>query len=184
MTRVFGLLFILVLEAVPAMAQHGDALDDVLEHLPMATAIGLSACGAGGDHTLLQTLGHAAASYAVGTAATYTLKHAVSEERPDHSDRRSFPSGHATYAFASAAVLRHEYGHVSPWVAASGYAVAVLTAADRVRRDRHHWYDVCAGAAIGTVATEATYYVSQRWLKGNHAAVAFNGCTVRLAYRW
>jgi membrane-associated phospholipid phosphatase len=41
----------------------------------------------------------------------------------------------------------------------AGYGVAALTAADRVRRDRHHWYDVCAGAAIGLLSTEATYWL-------------------------
>jgi len=34
-----------------------------------------------------------------------------------------------------------------------------LTAADRIRRNRHHWEDVAAGAAIGVGGTLLGYYL-------------------------
>ena len=48
-------------------------------------------------------------------------------------------------------------GKTSPWISVAGYSVATLTAIDRVRRNRHHWGDVLAGAAIGVLSTEAGY---------------------------
>ena len=43
----------------------------------------------------------------------------------------------------------HEYRKVSPWIGVAGYALATGVAVDRIRRNRHHWGDVVAGAAIG-----------------------------------
>ena len=41
----------------------------------------------------------------------------------------------------------------------AGYGVATATAIDRVCRNRHHWWVVCAGAAIGILGTEAGYRI-------------------------
>ncbi|MFO1186420.1 MAG: phosphatase PAP2 family protein [Alphaproteobacteria bacterium] len=81
---------------------------------------------------------------AMGTALG--LKSVVREWRPDHSDRRSFPSDSATSAFASAAFLDKRYG----WhYGLPAYALASFVAYSRVEADKHHWHDVAAGAAIG-----------------------------------
>lgn len=72
-------------------------------------------------------------------------------------------------------MLHKEFGKVSPWISVAGYSVATLTAADRVMRDRHHWYDVAAGAAIGILSTELCYFVGGKLLKDKGVAVAFNG---------
>jgi membrane-associated phospholipid phosphatase len=61
--------------------------------------------------------------------------------------------------------------------------VATLTAIDRVRRDRHHWHDVCAGAAIGIGATELTYWLSDRLFPNGKARLSFNGNRIDLALR-
>lgn len=53
----------------------------------------------------------------------------------------------------------HEYRKVSPWIGVAGYAVATTVAVDRVRRNRHHWGDVVAGAAIGVASAEAGYWI-------------------------
>jgi len=88
------------------------------------------------------------AAYSLGTAEGLSLlgKSVVHEQRPDHSDNNSFPSGHSTLAFASATTLYRRYG----WeVGVPAYAAATLTAYARVDARKHHWYDVVAGAAIG-----------------------------------
>lgn len=74
------------------------------------------------------------------------LKEAVPEMRPDGSDRKSFPSSHTATSFAAAATLQNRYG----WqVGVPAQLVAAFVGLARVKADKHHWYDVVAGAAIG-----------------------------------
>jgi membrane-associated phospholipid phosphatase len=113
--------------------------------------IGVAVCAGvglfGGDR------GYRAAKLALtadaGSALVTTgLKYAVNRPRPEGETTRSnssFPSGHATGAFALAAVFGHEY----PKLAIPCYAVATGIALSRVYLGRHHPSDVLAGAAIG-----------------------------------
>ena len=185
-------LAVLLATTLTATAQHhGDALDDVLQHTPMATVFILKASEEVGladscysRSTWAGLALTAVATYTLSTATAYGLKQVVGELRPDKSDRRSFPSGHATYAFAGATMLHHEYGHVSPWISIGGYGVAALTAVDRVRRDRHYLHDVCVGAAIGIAATELTYYLRKKLIKSKNIDLSFSGQTFDLAVHW
>jgi membrane-associated phospholipid phosphatase len=91
------------------------------------------------------------AAYSVGSAAVVTqvLKALVDEERPDNSDDDSFPSGHTTNAFSSATTLHRRYG----WqTGVPAYVLATITGIARERARKHHWYDVVAGAAIGSAS--------------------------------
>jgi membrane-associated phospholipid phosphatase len=91
------------------------------------------------------------AGYSIGAAAGVTLisKALVDEERPNNKDNDSFPSGHTANAFSSATTLHRRYG----WqVGFPAYAVATLTGIARERAREHHWYDVVAGAALGSVS--------------------------------
>ena len=74
------------------------------------------------------------------------LKFTVQRERPDGSNDRSFPSGHAAGGFAAATVLARHYG----WKAAiPAYLGATYIAAARVHDNRHYLSDVTFGAAMG-----------------------------------
>ena len=177
---------------LPALGQQhrSDAFDDLLQHMPMAAVFVLKACsptnhpqqGAGGGWVELTLT--ALSSYAIGAATAYSLKQIVAERRPDKSDRRSFPSGHAMFAFAGATMLHHEFGNLSPWVTIGGYGIATLTAVDRLVRDRHYLHDVCAGAAIGIAATELTYFLKQKLFKSRNVDLSFTGQRLDLAIRW
>jgi phosphatidylglycerol lysyltransferase len=79
---------------------------------------------------------------------TDALKYAVGETRPDGGPR-SFPSGHASVAFAGAEFMRVQYGW--KW-AAPAYAAATFVAWSRVEARRHYTHDVIAGALIGVLA--------------------------------
>ena len=138
--------------------------------------------GAGGGWVELTLT--ALSSYAIGAATAYSQKQIVAERRPDKSDRRSFPSGHAMFAFAGATMLHHEFGNLSPWVTIGGYGIATLTAVDRLVRDRHYLHDVCAGAAIGIAATELTYFLKQKLFKSRNVDLSFTGQRLDLAIRW
>jgi membrane-associated phospholipid phosphatase len=91
----------------------------------------------------------AAGSIAATELLTFGLKEAFPETRPDRSDRKSFPSGHTSLAFASAATIFNREGKS---VGIPALAVATFVGVARVQADKHHWYDVVAGAAIGAGA--------------------------------
>jgi len=150
----------------------------------MASVVVLKTLGVDNNSTWLELLGSCAATYVVGAGVTYGLKHGVNEMRPDKSDRRSFPSGHTMFAFAGATTLRHEFGKASPWITVGGYGLATFVAIDRVRQDRHYIHDVLAGAAIGVLSSELTYYLRRKLIKNTHLDVSFTGTQLSLAYTW
>ena len=74
------------------------------------------------------------------------IKHAVGRERPDGSNKLSFPSGHTANSFAMAELFRGRFG----WKAGVPlYTLGVLTALGRMEENLHHLSDVVAGATIG-----------------------------------
>jgi len=82
-----------------------------------------------------------------GGVVTQAIKHAAGRERPNAGDKLSFPSGHATTAFAAATAIA---GHYDNWVVPTiVYTIATGVALSRVN-DHVHWpSDVVAGALIG-----------------------------------
>lgn len=133
---------------------HGDGIDNVLQYVPTVAVFGLKALGVESENSWKKRLTISVASFVMNAGVTYVLKHSIHEKRPDGTDNRSFPSGHTSIAFCGATTLMHEYYSVSPWIGVAGYAVATTVAVDRVRRNRHKWGDVIAGAAIGVASAE------------------------------
>ena len=114
-------------------------------------AVGLPAIAAGTTWAKQDGEGVKELALTLGTAfgATEVLKSTVHEWRPDHSDQKSFPSGHAAVAFAAATYMDTRYGEeFGAWRPAL-YGAAALTAVARVQADKHHWKDVIAGGALG-----------------------------------
>lgn len=77
---------------------------------------------------------------------TYALKYLVKKERPDGSDNHSFPSMHTSVSFAGAAFIQRRYGW--KW-GVPAYVVSTYVGWSRVYGQKHDWWDVAAGAAIG-----------------------------------
>jgi len=130
----------------PAFASEKgwDDASDIGRDALVAASIGLPLVK-GDGHGILQASGSVVAS---GLAA-YGLKEAFPEWRPDRSDRKSFPSGHTAVSFGAAANIHNRYG----WKAGvPAQFVAAFVGVARVKADKHHWYDVVAGAAIGEAA--------------------------------
>jgi len=182
-----GALLACLLLAAPslfAQQRYSDGIDDALQYLPYATVVGLKIGGVDSRDDWPQLAAATAASWVVTAGVAYALKHAVSETRPDGSDNRSFPSGHSSVAFAGATMLAIEYGHLSPWIVVGGYSVATFVAVDRVARDRHHWYDVAAGAGIGVLSAGLTHYLSDKIFGHRRVAMGFSGNRIDVALRW
>ena len=138
-----------------------------------------------------QSPGHNWPRFAVNTIASVgvayigktALKAMIKEERPDHSDNKSFPSGHAAMAFAAARSIDKEFRQDCIWIPIAGYAAATAVGIQRVARDRHHWYDVVAGAAVGFGSAELTWWLSDKMFgKGSNVAVGSSGNTVDVVY--
>jgi membrane-associated phospholipid phosphatase len=91
----------------------------------------------------------AVGSFAATSLVTEGLKQAFPKTRPDGSDRKSFPSGHTSRAFSSAATL---YNRQGPAIGVPAFIVASLVGVARVKADKHFWSDVAVGAAIGTAS--------------------------------
>ena len=125
------------------------------------------------------------ASVAVAFGAKTALKAMIKVERPDHSDNKSFPSGHAAIAFAAARSIDKEFRKESIWIPIAGYAAATAIGIERVASDRHHWYDVVAGAGVGFGAAELTWWLSDLCFgKGSNIAVGSSGNSVDVVYNF
>jgi hypothetical protein len=89
------------------------------------------------------------------------IKFATQRERPNGSDRLSFPSGHATITFATATVLERHLG----WrKALFAYFIATYVAASRLHDNEHWLSDVVFGSAVGTIAGRTVvHHASDYW---------------------
>lgn len=138
-----------------------------------------------GGHNWPRFIVNTGASVVVAFGAKTALKAMIKEERPDHSDNKSFPSGHAAMAFAAARSIDKEFRKESIWIPIAGYAAATAVGIERVASDRHHWYDVVAGAAVGYGAAELTWWLSDKMFgKGSNVAVGSSGNTVDVVYNF
>ena len=138
-----------------------------------------------GSHNWPKFIVNTGASVVVAYGAKTVLKAMVKEERPDHSDNKSFPSGHAAMAFAAARSIDKEFRKESIWIPIAGYAAATAVGIERVASDRHHWYDVLAGAGVGVGAAELTWWASEKLFgKGSNVAVGSSGNTVNVMYNF
>ena len=138
-----------------------------------------------GGHNWPRFIFNSGVSVGVAFGLKTVLKKAIKEERPDHSDNKSFPSGHAAMAFAAARSIDKEFRKDCIWIPIAGYAAATAVGIERIANKHHHWYDVVAGAAVGYGAAELTWWLSDKMFgKGRNVAVGTSGNSVDVAVTW
>jgi membrane-associated phospholipid phosphatase len=137
---LFVMLFCLTFSVSVQASDSIESAGDVLMIILPATAAGLTVGFKDSKGTL--QFGESAA---LMLGATYGLKYAIEEERPN-GGRHSFPSAHTSISFASAEFMRKRYG----WeYGIPAYAAALFVAYSRVEARQHYTHDVIAGAVIG-----------------------------------
>jgi membrane-associated phospholipid phosphatase len=104
--------------------------------------------------------------FLVSALYTTTIKYATQRERPDGSDKLSFPSGHTSNAFAWATVANHYYG---PKVGIPSFAFATFIGIGRMERNVHYLTDVVAGAGLGYLVGRTVTRRDSEPLPGTHA---------------
>lgn len=137
-------------------------IDQATQFLPAIAVFAMDAAGLKGSNKVSKQIQLFGASQLSAALLVYPMKIIVSRERPNGSDNRSFPSGHATRAFVSAEFLHQEFGHLSPWVSIAGYTTAGATAYLRLYQNEHWLSDVLAGAAIGMASTKLVYWLNKK----------------------
>jgi membrane-associated phospholipid phosphatase len=110
-----------------------------------------------------------------GGVVTSGLKLLAGRQRPRATSRTydfhpfqggaSFPSGHATQAFAVASVIAYDYD--SPWIRGAAYGSAALVGFARIHHQAHFLSDVVAGGLIGT-AVGRTVAANGRARRASH----------------
>ena len=113
--------------------------------------------------------------YTTSMGTTYTLKYVTNETRPN-GGRYSFPSGHASSAFAGAWYLQKRYGYKQGLPA---LALATLVGVSRVYAKAHYTKDVVGSVAI-------TFALSRILVDRYSVKVEKEGGNYRvsLSYRW
>ncbi len=111
-----------------------------------------------------------AASLIAGGIVTTSVKYLVGRYRPSEteatwyaqpfSNRASFVSGHATQAFAVAAVIAGHYRQ--PWVRVTSFFIAGCVGLARIHLNQHYASDVVAGAILGTAIGGSVVTLNER----------------------
>ena len=134
-------------------------IDDISQFVPSLSAYALNALGIKGKNNFKdRTIILGTASLIMGSTVT-GMKKLTSIERPDGSNKFSFPSGSTAIAFMGAEFLYQEYKDVSIWYGISGYLVATGTGFLRMYNNRHWFTDVVTGAGIGILSTKIAYWI-------------------------
>lgn len=144
---------------------HYTKADDYLMLATPVVYFGLGFTGVKAKHSFRQRLAVELTSYLAMFALTEGLKYSIREERPDLSNRHSFPSGHTAIAFTGAELIREEYG---PWWGTGAYVAATGVAFLRLYNNKHWLNDVIGGAGIGILSARIGYWMLplyNKWFK-------------------
>ena len=142
---------------MPRFDRHAD---DYMQYAPAAIMLGMKVAGVQSRSSWGRMIVSDAFSAILMGSVVNTLKRTTNVERPDGSNRHSFPSGHTATAFMTATMFNKEYEHKSPWIGVGAYSMATVTGLMRMANNKHWLSDVLTGAGIGILSTEIGYYLA------------------------
>lgn len=127
------------------ITNSGNAFLQIFPNIIYTIGFGLNYLFDDNETSKMRAIGMAKATLYSGLV-TDVLKPAFHEHRPSGASYSSFPSGHATTAFAFASFVASEH----PWyVGVPAYAMATFVGFCRMHDGHHYLHDVLAGATIG-----------------------------------
>lgn len=136
-------ILILLVFSVPAQADE-KKIADITSYVTVFTQIGLDTFRSLRSDNKKKEL----IQQGIRTGSTIGLselvKALVHEERPDHSDNKSFWSEHSALG-CTATSLKTSDG----WQFKLGIALAIGTPVGRVVGEKHHWWDTAVGCGVG-----------------------------------
>jgi membrane-associated phospholipid phosphatase len=168
-----------------SLADFGNAFGDPRYVVPVLGA-GYLAGELAGSRDVKGVVLRTGAAVAVAGGVANALKYTIGRKRPSavgdvdsdqfkpFSGRNSFPSGHASVAFAIATTIADETG--DSWSDVALYVGATLTAFARVNDDRHWTSDVLVGGLIG--------HLSARWVSRRLGPVNVGPGMVQAAFHF
>ena len=143
-----------------AIKWNGDTfIDEVFTVAAPTSVYVLNWCGVHGKHNFIDRTVILGTSSILAIGSTHLLKQTIDTTRPDGDGNDAFPSRHTALAFAGAEFLRQEFKDQSVWYGVAGYTFATATGFLRVYNNRHWVSDILAGAGIGILATQASYWL-------------------------
>jgi hypothetical protein len=166
-------------------------LDHYIQYGPAAMYVGLNIFEYQNEEKAFDQAGVFILGTGIYVAATHGLKAAITEARPDGTEK-TFSSGHTATAFFGATVLAHEYRDTHPEFVIAGYTLATATGALRIANNKHWVTDVLMGSAIGIASAELAYIlypkVRHQWQKLNRftltpqVAPAYYGASMSIGF--
>lgn len=133
-------------------------IDDYIIYAPVVQLYLADIVGIKGKNHWFDQTKYLFFSNVLSAGVTQGLKRVINKERPN-TEPFAFPSGHTTFVFTNATVLKNEFELTSPLLAYSGYSFAITTGVFRMINNKHWFSDVLVGAGIGILATEIVYYL-------------------------
>jgi len=154
-------------EYLPRFNRH---LDDYMQYAPAVAMLGLKASGVQSRSSWGRLLVSDAFSALLMGATVNTLKQTTNVERPDGSNRHSFPSGHTAHNTLTLMLPMWLHGkgtkyNTALYIACSAFIL--LMAISRLAAGAHYLSDILFGFLIAFVITELMKY---RYDK-NHSSI-------------
>jgi membrane-associated phospholipid phosphatase len=151
-------------------AGHTFNSDDVQDLVPTVAVVGLtwSYATLADDSAGRRETGAMVEAAVLSTVTAYALKYIIAREGPDETSNPNewfkghgdtFPSFHATAAFAVGTVLAESGNDEYRWLRRLlGYGLGVVTSYERLKHNAHWFSDTVAGAAIGGATANFTMH--------------------------